>query len=305
MKSTAKAQRIRDFAQSVGFELVGIAPAHPAPDFDLFRQWLDQGYAATMTYLHRGAEKRGDPSKILPGVRSVLCCGLNYYTGDRSSPISNYAWGEDYHRVVGEKLEQVAAFIRMEIDPTAQTRAYVDTGPVLERSYAASAGLGWIGKNTMLINNGVGSYFFIGEILTTLAFDSADYGRPALDQCGTCTQCLDACPTNAFAEPGVLDANRCISYLTIEYRREFSAEQENKVGGHLYGCDICQQVCPYNDRIAATPLAEFQPRPDLPDPSVRDEAEFLRRIEGSAMNRIKFSQWKRNLKALAPNEDSG
>lgn len=294
--SISKAEQIRGKARELGFELVGIAPAIPAPDFDFFRWWLDRGYAGTMDYLRRGIEKRSDPQKILPGVKSVICCGLNYYSGNKSprGGISNYAWGDDYHEVVGEKLKRLEEFIKGEVDPEALTKSYVDTGPMLERSYAARAGLGWIGKNTMLINNGVGSFVFLGEILTTIEFDKDEYDRPGLDQCGSCTKCLEACPTDALVEPGVLDSNRCISYLTIEYRGDFSPEQEKMVAGHLYGCDICQEVCPYNERISVTPLREFQPRRDLLS------GPFSKIIDKSAMSRIKFQQWRRNVKAAIP-----
>lgn len=291
---------IQEKAIALGFELVGITPAHPVPDIDLFRSWLGRGYGATMTYLHRQAERRSDPEKILPGVKSLICVGMNYYTGAPGNRIARYAHGEDYHRVIGEKLKELEALIVM-VDPSAKTKSYVDTGPVLERSYAARAGLGWIGKNTMLINDGLGSYFFLGEILTTLEFPSEEYGVPALDQCGTCSKCLDACPTQAFPEPGVLDANKCVSYLTIEYKKDFSPEQEKMVGDHLYGCDVCQEVCPYNDRIPSTPLKEFQPRVVLQErlrsghwPTT--EEEFQAFIEGTAMERIRYAQWIRNLR---------
>jgi len=296
-----KAEKIKQKAQELGFELIGFAPAHPMPDFDFFRWWLDQGYAGTMSYLHRGAERRGDPGKILSGVRSIICLGLNYHTGLFSHYISNYVLGEDYHRVIGEKLKVLEMFIQTEVDPDARTKSYVDTGAILERSYASQAGLGWIGKNTCLINNGLGSFFFIGEILTTLEFEENDYGRPEVDQCGSCTKCLDACPTQAFVQPYVMDANRCISYLTIEYRGEFSAEQKEMVGEHLYGCDICQQVCPYNDRIPSTPLAAFQPREGFLEKTRENlghltEKEFKEITQQRAMDRISYGQWLRNVK---------
>lgn len=293
--------KIRDKAQSLGFELVGAAPAKPVPDLDLFRQWLAKGYGATMTYLNRQAERRGDPEKILPGVQTVICVGLNYFTGAPGDLIARYAHGEDYHRVIGEKLRELETFLA-EIAPEAKTKSYVDTGPVLERSYAARAGLGWIGKNTMLINEGLGSYFFLGEILTTLELDAEDYGVPALDQCGTCSKCLDACPTHAFPEAGVLDANKCVSYLTIEYKKEFTPEQESMVGGHLYGCDVCQEVCPYNDRIPATPMRELQPRGAVKamlaggEPLTAEDS-FSALIDESAMARIGRAQWLRNVHA--------
>lgn len=291
-------QKIKEKAHELGFELFGATPASPVPDIEFFRQWLSQGFGATMTYLNRQAERRGDPEKILPGVKSLLCVGLNYFTGAPGDRIARYAHGEDYHRVIGEKLKALEAFIVSTVGGAAVTKSYVDTGPVLERSYAARAGLGWIGKNTMLINDGLGSYFFLGEILTTLEFAPEDYGVPALDQCGTCSKCLDACPTGAFPEPGVLDTNRCVSYLTIEYKKEFTLEQETMVGGHIYGCDVCQEVCPYNDRIPTTPAREFQPRgvvlEFLEAKGRADESSFSRLIEGSAMERISLKQWIRN-----------
>ncbi|HEX5035574.1 MAG TPA: tRNA epoxyqueuosine(34) reductase QueG [bacterium] len=294
----SRVQKIKEKAHELGFELFGAAPAAPVPDYDFFRWWLDRGYGATMTYLNRQAERRGDPEKILPGVKSLLCVGLNYFTGAPGDRIARYAHGEDYHRVIGERLKALEDFIVSTVDREARTKSYVDTGPVLERSYAARAGLGWIGKNTMLINDGLGSYFFLGEILTTLEFAPEDYGVPALDQCGTCSKCLDACPTGAFPEAGVLDANKCVSYLTIEYKKEFTREQAAMVAGHVYGCDVCQEVCPYNDRIPATPAREFQPRAavlEFLDAKGRAEKTwFSRLIEGSAMERISLKQWMRN-----------
>lgn len=303
-----KTTRIKEKAHELGFELVGIAPALPPPDYDYFRWWLDQGYAGTMEYLKRGSERRGDPALILPGVQSVICCGINYYTGDSPSgnlpsPIALYAWGKDYHEVVLEKLALLEEFIQAEVDATAQTKCYVDTGAILERSYAAQAGLGWVGKNTCLINNGLGSYFFLGEILTTLKLN---YDHPTFDQCGTCTKCLDACPTGALVEEYQMDARRCISYLTIEYRGEFTEEQKKMVGNHVYGCDICQEVCPYNQRIPTTPLPDFQPtNPLLPLTqevwNSLDEVSFKRYTQDTAMERIRLSQWKRNiLRILLP-----
>ena len=296
-----KSVQIKEKAHELGFELAGITPALPVPDFDRFRWWLDQGYAGLMGYMRRGMERRGDPGKILPGVKSVICVGMNYFTEGPPSPVARYAWGEDYHEVLGKRLKVLEEFIQ-KIDPEARTKAYVDTGAILERSYASQSGLGWIGKNTCLINDGVGSYVFLGEILTTFALEESEYDRPALDQCGTCSKCLDACPTNALPEPYVLDANRCISYLTIEYRENFSPEQSKMVGEHVYGCDICQEVCPYNDRIQPTALPEFQQRQVLAQtwaPEFKNLAEegFSKMIQGSAMDRIKFKQWVRNCRS--------
>ncbi len=295
-------ERILDHALKLGFELCGLVPAYPVPDFDAFRSWLDQGYAGTMTYLGRGAEKRANPDRILPGVKTLICVGMNYHQSDPHPQIAQYALGRDYHDVMGAKLRLLEDFLRA-LDPTAKTKSYVDTGAILERGYAARAGLGWIGKNTCLINDGVGSFFFIGEILTTQEFPAEDYGLPALDQCGTCTKCLDACPTEAFVAPYVMDARRCISYLTIEYRGDFSEEQAAMVGGHVYGCDICQTVCPYNDRISGTREPGFQARPEIRSLTLErmrtlSEDEFAALTRGNAMDRVKFLDWKRNVEAV-------
>ncbi len=296
---------IVDKSLQLGFELCGVARALPVPDLDRYQEWVQKGFAGTMMYLERGLERRADPSKILPGVKSIICVAMNYYTGESHPHIARYALGQDYHQVMGEKLKSLELFIQ-ELQPSEQSKSYVDTGAILERSYAAQAGLGWIGKNTCLINDGLGSFFFIGEILTTIDFGD-DYGLPALDQCGTCTKCLDACPTQAFVEPGVMDARKCISYLTIEYRGEFTQEQKSMVGTHAYGCDICQTVCPYNDRIPTTTEKSFWPRPELDqlmDENISED-DFKKMTSNSAMDRIKYSAWKRNLQAVSKNKIKG
>ncbi|MDO8644845.1 MAG: tRNA epoxyqueuosine(34) reductase QueG [bacterium] len=287
---SSQAEKIKETARLLGFELVGVAPAKPVPDYNLFLSWLNKGYAGTMSYLHRGAERRGDPEKILPGVKSIICCGLNYFTDQKKSTdrkedeawISAYAWGEDYHKILEGKLKRLEEFIQS-LSGRARTKTYVDTGAILERSYAAQAGLGWIGKNSCLINNGIGSFFFLGEILTTLELD---YDKPTFDQCGTCTKCLDACPTQAFVEPGVLDARRCLSYLTLEYRGTLTQDLK----GHVAGCDICQEVCPYNQAIPLSQEKGFYPREGLVAPKIEQLIGTK-----SPVPRIKQSQWERNI----------
>ncbi|QQR81705.1 MAG: tRNA epoxyqueuosine(34) reductase QueG [Deltaproteobacteria bacterium] len=294
---------IVDKSLQLGFELCGVARAMPVPDTERYQEWIQKGFAGTMSYLERGLEKRADPAKILPGVKSIICVGMNYYQKNSHPHISQYALGEDYHHVMLEKLKKLEAWIQSRF-PQSHSKAYVDTGAILERSYAARAGLGWIGKNTCLINDGLGSFFFIGEILTTLEFSEEDYGLPALDQCGTCSKCLDACPTQAFVEPGVMDARKCISYLTIEYRGEFSEEQSSQVGGHVYGCDICQTVCPYNDRIPISYEKSFKLRSELKSLTLEkeiSEEEFKKMTHQSAMDRLKYPQWKRNVAAVLKN----
>lgn len=296
MNKDTLVQKIKQKAHEVGFELVGITSAQPLPEVEFFKNWLGQSFHGTMAYLERGLEKRSSPEKILPGVRSIICCGMNYHTGkirsiDQKAPdrrwVSAYAWGEDYHAILGEKLKQLEKVIQ-EMAPEAKTKSYVDTGPILERSYAARAGLGWIGKNSCLINNGLGSFFFLGEILTTLELEE---DKPTFDQCGSCTRCLEACPTEAL-KPYELDARRCIAYLTVEHKGELG-EFENKLAGNVAGCDICQEVCPYNERIPITSEKRFFPREGLVAPHWQELIGSK-----SPVPRIKQPQWERNVKPL-------
>lgn len=295
------AQKIKQEALRIGFDLVGVASAFPHSDFNFFNQWVNKGYQGGMEYLARGREKRGDPQKILPGAKSFICCGLNYFHGFSEGGISNYAWGDDYHGVILEKLGVLEKFI-LEKAPKARMKSYVDTGAILERSYAASAGLGWIGKNTCLINQKVGSFFFVGEILTDLELE---YDRPVADHCGTCTRCLDACPTQALT-PYELNATRCISYLTIEHRGEIAPELADKMGNHLVGCDICQDVCPWNKKIPLSEEPSFAPRPENIHPSLESlqnlaPVEFSTRFKSSPIKRVKWEGLKRNVEIAVKN----
>ncbi len=253
--------RICEFARALGFDLVGVAPARPAPRLDAYHSWLAHGYHGEMGYLARPdrVERRDDPARIVPGARSVVCVGLNYYSGPPPSLardpsrglISNHAWGLDYHSLMMPLLEELAAFIRAEAGGSAVgarpsrfgARAYVDTGPVLERAYAAKAGLGFVGKNTCLIHPRMGSWLFLGEILLSVDLDPTP--EPKGVSCGTCTRCLDACPTGALIAPYVLDARRCISYLTIELKGPIPRELRPLIGNRVYGCDVCQAICPW------------------------------------------------------------
>lgn len=311
--TTAKiTAQIKAAGKKIGFELVGIAPAGPHDHLGFFRQWLEKGFAGTMEYLARRREDRADPRRLLPGAQSIICCGLHYYHGEPSSKeaaqaghgwISRYAWGDDYHDVVLEKLGVLEDFIRGEIAAEAQLKSYVDTGPILERSYAASAGLGWIGKNTMLINRKVGSYFFLGEILTDLKLIP---DTPEPDYCGHCTRCLDACPTAAL-NPYELDANKCISYLTIEHRGPIAETMQGKMGRHVVGCDICQEVCPWNQEIPLSGEENFRPRPGLFNPDLAtlselDETKFRELFKKSAIRRVKPAGLKRNVHIARQND---
>jgi epoxyqueuosine reductase len=267
--------RIKQWAHDLGFELAGIAAASPADGFDRLRDWLDRGFAGEMAYMQRHAEARRHPGSILPEVRSVVMVGMNYDPDDsrlrlsaarlnreRLSPakVARYALGADYHDVLRRRLNELLARIQIEV-PSCRGRGVVDTAPLLERDFARRAGLGWFGKNTMLLNKRLGSYFFLGALLLDLELQpDAPHDT---SHCGTCTACLDACPTQAFTGPGQLDARRCISYLTIELRGPVAPELREGLGDWLFGCDVCQEVCPWNRK--APPAAEpaFAPRPDL------------------------------------------
>ncbi|MSO19477.1 MAG: tRNA epoxyqueuosine(34) reductase QueG [Acidobacteria bacterium] len=269
---------ILDAAHRAGFDLAGIAPVDlEGKHVEGWREWIDHGRHGEMRYMERS--ERADLRRLLPSVKSVICLGLNYYpagspedspvAGKEKPPggISVYAQGRDYHLVMTERMEALLADMRASLPFPFEAKSYVDTGPILERAYAETAGLGWIGKNTCLINQQVGSWFFLGEILTSLEIPP---DTPPLDRCGTCTACLDACPTGAFVAPYQLDARLCISYLTIELRGSIPEPMREQIDQHVFGCDICQDVCPWNRRAAASTVAEF-----LPLPIFTDESEGL------------------------------
>ena len=289
---------IRRRAAELGFDPVGVTTLGPARTYDAFRQWLDRGYAGEMTYLPRGAEKRRDTRLPFDGARSAVVVGLNYGGKQPSGPIARYARGADYHDVMIGRLEMLHEFLRGVTKRDVRGKAYVDTGPILERDLAQRAGLGWIGKNTMLINPRRGSFFFLGALLVDL--DLQPDAPFEADRCGTCTRCLDACPTDAFVAPRTLDATRCISYLTIEHRSEIAPELQPLMGDLIYGCDICQDVCPWNHRFAtetADPALTARPENERPDPAelaeLTDET-FRQRFKGSPIKRAKRSGLARN-----------
>lgn len=308
-------QRLKDAAKEIGFDLVGIAPAVTPPGHSSFLEWLDRGYAGTMGYLESRREAYAHPSGVMPAVKSVVMLGLVYDTEaarkrrrDPDSPhqsdsglhaarVSSYAWGSaDYHDLIRKRLKKLGRFLR-EQDPNAATRGVVDTAPLLERDFARLAGLGWFGKNAMLINKHAGSYFFLAGLLTDLVLD---YDDPHHAQhCGTCTRCLEACPTDAFAAPGVLDATRCLSYLTIELQGDIPDDLRPGLGDWLFGCDICQDVCPWNRKSPTTSEPVFQPDADLhPADAVEllalDEDAFKERFRKSPLARPRRSGLLRN-----------
>jgi epoxyqueuosine reductase len=274
MMSSGRTRWICEQARALGFDLCGVAPVDGLDELEKFPEWLAREYAGEMNYL-RDARRR-DPRLVLEGARSLIVVALNYNaphpystkkpaSENRGSPrgwISRYAWGDDYHHVIQEKLDALAAEMRAEFTEPFDARTYVDTGPIIERVAAKYAGLGWLAKNTCLINQQLGSWLFLGVMITTLALEPtlADGIAPLPDLCGSCTRCLDACPTQAFPEPYVLDARRCISYLTIELRGAIPEELRAPMGNAVIGCDICQDVCPWNRKAPVTLLHEFQPR---------------------------------------------
>jgi epoxyqueuosine reductase len=265
---------IADRAKSLGFDLCGVVRAEKFPELAHTPEWLARGYAGEMNYL--ADPRRSDPKRAMPGIRSVIVCALNYQTAHPLSTddvaqnndgaprawISRYAWGDDYHQVALDKLNRLVDFLHQCFAEPFEARAYVDTGPLQERVLAKYAGLGWLGKNTLLLNQTLGSYFFLGVILTSLDLEPslAAKEQPPPDLCGSCVKCLDACPTQAFVAPYVMDARKCISYLTIELRGSIPEELREPMGRHIFGCDICQDVCPWNRRAPSTTAEEFQPR---------------------------------------------
>ena len=272
----------------------------------------DCGYGGTMTYLHRSAAKRADVRRVVPSAQTVIVTGTLYNTarpysteiGDPArAQIARYAWGDDYHDVIGERMETLLAWMRDESPEPFEARAYVDTGPVQERVYAQHAGLGWIGKNTCVINPEIGSWIFLAAIICSLPLE---VDPPALDQCGTCTLCIEACPTGAIVAPGVLDATRCISYLTIELRADIPEEHRAHVGSHVYGCDICQEVCPWNAAAPRSADPAWQPRPawdgvDLLTLAQRKDDELSDALRGSPMTRTKVQGLRRNVAVALEN----
>ncbi len=257
------AEKICQFALGIGFDLVGFTPADSLPeDEQALLAWLSAGYAGEMGYMARDPSRRSNPKQILPEAKTIICLALNYYPGDHPLPsdhlkgrISRYAWGEDYHQVIEEKLDLLEAFLRDEVDPSLKIKRYVDYGPILERAYASRAGLGFIGKNTMLITHEFGSWVFLAQLITDLELEydqqPSSNHRP-FSQCGNCTLCIDACPTGAIIAPFTLDAQRCISYLTIENKSDIPVPLQAQMGNWVFGCDICQEVCPYNQQVPMT-----------------------------------------------------
>jgi epoxyqueuosine reductase len=294
--------RIKAQAFGLGFDIVGICALGPVETANAFDEWLARGYAGTMDYLSRGRDKRVDSRLAVSGTVSAIVVAMNYGGREPSGPVARYARGDDYHDVMLERLRSLHRWLNEELGRPLTGKAYVDTGPLLERDLARRAGLGWFGKNTNLVNPSLGSFFFLGALLVEVEL-SPDAPFEA-DRCGTCTRCLDACPTDAFVAPRVLDATRCISYLTIELKGEIPLELREGAGDHVYGCDICQDVCPYNHKFSLG-LAEpaFAPRDAIGAKDARtlarellamSQEDFRREFRNSPMKRAKLRGLKRN-----------
>lgn len=304
--------RLKEQARLLGFEECGIVRAEALRDEEKrLREWLERGHHAEMYWMSREPENRVDPRRIFPGARSVVVVAINYYTPHEhtgktgTGKVSRYAWGDDYHRVVGDKLRKLLLWIEGRV-PGAQGKVCVDIQPLMDKAWAVRAGLGWIGKHTNLITAEYGSWVFIGELL--LNIDLAYDEEQIEDHCGSCTLCIDACPTGAITEPYVLDSNRCISYATIELRGpEIPDDVGEKLEGWLYGCDICQDVCPWNRFEQVSEEAGFQPRPGNVDVELSELVSltpdsYARRFRNSAMKRAKLSGLQRNARRLLENK---
>jgi len=288
-------------AKAIGFDLVGFAKAEILEkESENLQQWLDKNYQAGMDYMSKNFDKRKDVRKIIPEAKSIISLGLNYYTPEKYSnqknkgKVSRYAWGKDYHLIIWSMLNELEEELK-KVDPNFESISYVDTGPVMDKAWAVRAGLGWLGKHTNVINREIGSWFFIANIITNYEFD---YSDKIPDFCGTCTACIDACPTNAIVQQYVIDANKCISYLTIENKNEISEEFKGKFDNWLFGCDICQDVCPWNQKFPVeTLLKDFHPQNkelNLNEVLELNEEEFKDKFKTSPVKRAKLNGLKRN-----------
>jgi len=313
MNAAEASRRVRERALDLGFTTVGIAAVGPSPRRDFLRSWIGEGRHGEMAYMARDPERRSDPRRVLPGARSAVCVTLDYLpiaAAGSAGPgltahVSTYARGRDYHDVMGPPLRDLLEFLRAETGGSVDGRAYVDTGPILERELAAAAGLGWVGKNTQLLHER-GSWFFLGEILVDVELVP---DPPVADRCGSCTACLDACPTGALLEGYLLDARRCISYLNIELKGAIPPSQRADLGEHLYGCDICQEVCPWNRRAVPAGRPEFTPRAELRSLTLAellalDPQAYARSFRGSPMKRARRRGLLRNAAVVLANQGS-
>ncbi|MBN2812652.1 MAG: tRNA epoxyqueuosine(34) reductase QueG [Bacteroidales bacterium] len=308
---TRQSSLIKAAAQKMGFDACGISRvARLDEEAKRLDSWLENHYHGSMTYMENHREKRVDPSLLVKGAQSVISVILNYFPEkkqeDPEAPvISKYAYGRDYHKVIRDRLYLLLRYINEEITP-ASGRAFTDSAPVLDKVWAARAGLGWIGKNTCLISRKLGSFVFIGELVVTIPLR---YDNPIRNYCGTCTKCIEACPTHAIIAPGVLDARRCISYLTIENKGDIDDEFRKKLGNRVFGCDVCQEVCPWNHKAVPHQMPELEPVPGLLEMTRDDwqelaEEEFNLMFGETALKRPGFAGLRRNLAAISATTDA-
>ncbi len=300
-------QQIQSRAHELGFKLVGVTPAEESQTIQRYREWIANGYAGKMGYLERHLPLKEDTRKLLQETKSVISLAMNYYTLDppkelaedpSRGQISRYAWGDDYHDVIRERLLLLVEFIKDAAETELKSRVFVDSGPILEREYAQKAKLGWIGKNTNLINWRSGSWYFLAEVLVSVDLESES--ETLRGSCGTCTKCIEACPTDAFVEPNMLDSRLCISYLTIELKDSIPKELRPKMGNLIFGCDICQEVCPWNSKAMPTTEPAFHPRegnlvPELLTLISMTQSEFSEKFKGSPIKRAKRRGFLRNV----------
>jgi epoxyqueuosine reductase len=311
------AAHIKAQARRLGFDRAGIASAEASNYQDYFRQWLDNGNAGTMEFLKDRFAERINPAVYMAGAQSVICLAMNYYvplkaeensangSNQKLGRIARYALGDDYHEILKHRLHELADWVR-QAAPGSQTRCCVDTAPLMEKELAARAGIGWLGKNTCIINEQIGSWIFLGEIVTDLPLP---VDAPALDRCGTCRKCIDACPTQAITEPYRLDARKCIAYLTIEHREKIEPGLAEKTGDWLFGCDICQDVCPWNRKAPEQTDETMQPRfptaaLDVEQLLIWTDEDYRLKLRRSAMKRVKLPMLKRNAENVLRNARS-
>ena len=315
MTGVERSKVVKAAAARQHFDRCGIAAAGPIQHADLLARWLAMSYGGSMEYLRSHQDSRTDVRAWLPWAKSVIVAAMSYKQAEpggktedgRRGRVAMYAWGEDYHVVLREKLDSVVGELREVLGEPFQARVCVDTSAIIERELAAAAGIGWIGKNTLVLHQTAGSYSFLGEIITDLELTPDD---PETDRCGSCTRCLEACPTAAFPQPYVMDARRCISYLTIEHRGEIDGELAPKMGDWVFGCDVCQAVCPYNRQAPETGEPRFRggpedARPVLEEIASWDEEAYRRRVHGKATARAKLEMWKRNAAIARRNRRDG
>ena len=302
-------QAVKNYALQLGFDACGFSKAEfLEPEARRLEEWLNQERHGSMSWLGNHFEKRTDPTKLVPGSKSVVSVIGSYYHPDHdhsnsnSPKIAKYALGRDYHKVFKGKLKRLFNYTESLVG-NIEGRFFVDSAPVLDKAWAVRSGLGWMGKNSNILNQDVGSFFFIGEMIIDVEFN---YSTPVTDHCGTCTRCLDACPTNAIYEPYRVDSTKCISYLTIELKDQIPAELQSQLGEWMYGCDICQDVCPWNKRATITQMADLHPRKYLLDHDIDfwkeiDNAQYDELFEGSAIRRAKFEKFKMNTTVVSRN----